>query len=162
MELEGNAYSEGCWESSLSGRSQPCPQGEGLPQQGERESDTPQIAGPHLNYVTRRRICKFQSVTGGCPTLNQGAHLAGSRWARGCCHCTSEASCHRWPVLVGCAPLPQPQHTYLISMPSSQGLLCCHWPSAGLILATLRDSLALLPWNAELGSTLRDVLTKLD
>lgn len=54
-------------------------------------------------------------------------------------HCWG--SLHRWAALPACElhtpRIPsQPQHTYLLSTPSSQGLLGCHWPSPGLMLAT--------------------------
>lgn len=123
------------------------------------------------SHVARMRTCKSQRVTVDCPMLSQRVLLAGPWWTEGCSYCTSGLlATDRLPWLVvgircPSAPSPSPITPTWYPFPTPRvfsaatGLLqASSWPHHKQTGANL----ALLPWNAELGSALRDVLTKLD
>lgn len=109
----------------------------GVDGQRDRKSENPQTAMPHLNQMWVEWVY-------ACPRVSQLLTLSLSRLGSmaGTQAVTARwGSLHRWAALPACElHMPcipfQPQHTYLLSTPSSQGLLSCHWPSPGLMLAT--------------------------
>lgn len=138
----------------------------GVEGQTDRNSDTPQTAVPHLNHMWVERVH-------ACPRVSQlTLSLSGSRspmvGPRLLLHCWG--SLHRWAALLACEhhkPIfPSSLNTPTWFPPPAPRVFSA---ATGLLQASCWShrgetgaSLALLPWNAELGSAYRDVFTKLD
>lgn len=126
---------------------------------------------PFEPHVARTRTRRSQRVTVDCPTQSPGAPLAGPWWTKRCSYCTSGLLATDgllWLVVgIRCpsAPSPSPNTPtwYPFLTPrvfsAATGLLqASSWPHHEETGANP----ARPPQNAELGSALRAVLTKLD
>lgn len=117
------------------------PQGPRVQKDREMESGTPQIAGPHSNHMWLEREHADPSVSQSTvphkvkelPWLDHGGPRAVL--TAPVLLATEGYPGWLWTSDAHLPPLPAPTHLPGIH-PNSQGLLCCHWPSAGLILAT--------------------------